>query len=313
MREFPDLEGPLEQRVQSFAGLLLRRLAQRCGSPPRTYGFEYEWISRRPMSPADLDRVVDYLVDVQGFRERDGQLVLNRRRIVFEPGGQIEFLSPPLPPGDSPELDELLDWIVTTLGELREEAGVEYVAQGHMPGREDAPLLLRDVRYTSMHERFESSGRLGRQMMKGTAAVHLHAALLDPGELPVMFGLFRELVDGPLAMSPARREIWCSTDDCRCGLPPVPPNPQTPMDVLEPMVLQAMKAVELRTVRPFRELPCGSFEVFLNHFTTIFTDIRLNLKGATLELRTQDSLPPGAFHEAWKLFTASVEKALPAD
>ncbi len=313
MSEFPDLEGPLEEQVRSFADLLLHRLAERCGSPPRTYGFEYEWISRRPMSPADLDRVVDYLVDVQGFRERDGQLVLGHRRIVFEPGGQIEFLSPPLPPGDTAELRALTGWITRTLGSLRRETGIDYVARGFMPGRAEAPLLLRDVRYTSMHDRFACSGKLGRQMMKGTAAVHLHAVLLDPSELPAMFGLFRELAQGPLAMSPARCEIWCSTDDCRCGLPPVPPNPQTPMDVLEPMVLQAMQAVELRTGRPFWELPCGSFEVFLAHFTTIFTDIRLNLKGGTLELRTQDSLPPPAFLEAWKLFTTSVEKALPGD
>lgn len=307
---FPELQGPTGDRVRNYAVLLLDRLAERCGSPPRTYGFEYEWISRRPLSPSDLDRVVDFLTGSLGFEETDGQLVLDDRRVVFEPGGQIEFLSPPIPPGDTPELSELLEWITATLEGLRREVGVEYVATGFMPERADSPLLLRDVRYTSMHDRFAHSGRLGRQMMKGTAAVHLHSALMSPEELPEMFVLFRELAEGPLAMSPARREIWCSTDDCRCGLPPVPPRPAGPMDVLVPMVRQAMEAVELRTGRPFCELPCGGFEVFLEHFTTIFTDIRLNLKGGTLELRTQDSMPVPRFLQAWRLFTASVEKAL---
>jgi glutamate--cysteine ligase len=308
-----DTGAPLEERVEEYARLLLARLARHCGSPPRTYGFEYEWISRAPMDPRRLDAVVGRLTGGLGFTERGGQLERGGLRVVFEPGGQIEFLSPPLPPGAGEEVRDLLQQVRRILEDLRREVGVDYVARGFMPGRADAPLLLRDVRYTSMHDRFAASGRLGHHMMKGTAAVHLHAAVLAVEELPDLFSLLRDLAGGRLAMSDRRREIWASTDDCRCGMPPVPAAPEGPLDVLRPMVGQAMEAVELRTGRRFAELPCGGFEVFLAHFTTIFTDIRINLKGGTLELRTLDSLPPDAFLRAWSHFTSAVEEALPAD
>lgn len=309
MSRLADTEAPMEERVEEYAGLLLERITRRCGSPPRTYGFEYEWISRQPMDSPRLDDVVEHLVSRLGFEEVQGQLLSGDLRVVFEPGGQIEFLSPPLPPGGGERMDAILQRVRSILESLRGEVGVDYLARGYMPGRADAPLLLRDVRYTAMHDRFAVSGRLGHQMMKGTAAVHLHAAVLSVEELPWMFSLMRSMAEGELAMSQYRRRIWGSTDACRCGMPPVPDSPGCPLDVLRPMVRQAMDAVELRTGRRFAELPCGGFEVFLAHFTTIFTDIRLNLKGGTLELRTLDSLPPREFLSAWNLFTETVEEA----
>ncbi|MBS0013128.1 MAG: hypothetical protein KFF46_04080, partial [Desulfobacterales bacterium] len=45
-----------------------------------------------------------------------------------------------------------------------------------------------------------------------------------------------------------------------------------------------------------------SFETFLYHMTTIFTDVRFNLKGTTLELRTLDSMPMDAFRQRWLQF-----------
>jgi len=41
--------------------------------------------------------------------------------------------------------------------------------------------------------------------------------------------------------------------------------------------------------------------------TTIFTDIRLNMKGLTWELRTLDSQPLDVFKKKWKIFIRKIE------
>ncbi|MBW2220461.1 MAG: hypothetical protein JRF40_13395, partial [Deltaproteobacteria bacterium] len=56
---------------------------------------------------------------------------------------------------------------------------------------------------------------------------------------------------------------------------------------------------------PFWKAADNSFDNFLYHFTTIFTDVRLNNKGSTLELRTADSMPEKAFKSIWKMFVQS--------
>jgi hypothetical protein len=41
--------------------------------------------------------------------------------------------------------------------------------------------------------------------------------------------------------------------------------------------------------------------------TTLFTDVRFNLKGPTLELRTLDSIPINEFIPKWNIFISSLE------
>ena len=302
----------LQRTAEDYSIRLLERLRRISNRPPRSYGFEYEWIARDAMGLAEMKAVTSLLTEGMGYRWEEGQLVSGARRIVFEPGGQIEFLSPPLPPGPGAALTGLLEWIDEVLDAIRRGTGIEYLGRGYSPGRAEAPLLLRGERYTSMHRRFGSSGSMGWEMMKGTAAIHLHASILDIDELPELFESLRKLAEGPLSMSPRRRQIWCSTDECRCGMPPVERGVTEPLEVVRPMVRQALEAVKLGGELPFIEIPGLGFDSFLDHFTTMFTDIRLNLKGGTLELRTQDSVPLTMFEDVWSLFTSHVERALPS-
>ena len=59
--------------------------------------------------------------------------------------------------------------------------------------------------------------------------------------------------------------------------------------------------------RPFADTNDVTFDKFLYHLTTIFTDVRLNLKGPSLELRTLDSLPLSEFMGKWDLFVSVFE------
>ncbi|MEM1283639.1 MAG: hypothetical protein AAGG81_08810, partial [Chlamydiota bacterium] len=69
----------------------------------------------------------------------------------------------------------------------------------------------------------------------------------------------------------------------------------------------ALNAVVLGTNKPFYQIQDANFEDFTNHLTTIFTDVRLNFKVLTVELRTLDSMAYDLFVKRWKLFVSEVE------
>jgi glutamate--cysteine ligase len=274
--------------------------------PPRTFGFEYEFLPRRPLAAKDLQRLERFFRN-QGYVRRGGQLVCGDRRVVFEPGGQIEYLSPPLRGEARDQIEALLHWINQTNRRIRQELSIEYVATGYLPGRGDSRLLLDSPRYVRMHERFGQSGTRGREMMKGTAAIHLHAAILSIDELAHLYAVFCRLArSSTLGISGVRQDIWAHTDPCRCGyLRFAQPAPSMPDALLQEIVSHALDAVELGTGRPFRCNPKRGEQAFLDHLTTIFTHVRLNLKGGTLELRTLDSTDPNRFLEKWQFFVSA--------
>jgi glutamate--cysteine ligase len=163
-----------------------------------------------------------------------------------------------------------------------------------------------------MHERFSRSGMRAHEMMKGTAAIHLHASILDIEELARLYDIFCHLsCSDELGIHGERKDIWRHTDPCRCGLPRVGRTPlisqAKPEDVLSRIVRHALEAVDLETTRPFHLGEKSQDErAFLDHLTTIFTNVRLNLKGGTLELRTLDSMPRERFVQKWNLFLAAI-------
>jgi len=61
---------------------------------------------------------------------------------------------------------------------------------------------------------------------------------------------------------------------------------------------------------PFADSSDVSFDAFLCHMTTLFTDVRFNLKGPTLELRTMDSMPLEGFRRRWHLFVSLLEERI---
>jgi gamma-glutamylcysteine synthetase len=187
--------------------------------------------------------------------------------------------------------------------------GIDYIGTGFLPGRGSAPLCLRSPRYVALHERLGRTGTRGLEMMKGTASIHLHVVISRLDHLLPLFYRLCELTGHPeFAMSSERRDIWNHTDPVRCGIPPCCFDKLNSADeLIERLIDFALNAEVLGEDVPFWRTKDQSFEAFLYHMTTLFTDVRFNLKGPTLELRTLDSMHTDLFHHKWNLFISLIK------
>lgn len=299
--------GDIRRTAEEFAEGLLDLILSRGNGLPRTYGFEYEFLPERILKPGDLSSVQELLYSM-GQGEEEGVFHLGELGITFEPGGQIEYLSPPLTASDDTGFRRIMDAISASNRAIADELGIRYIGTGFIPGRYSAPLLLTTDRYRNMHTRFMNVDRRGPDMMKGTAAVHLHAAMTSVEDVRSFYLLFTELARGSeFGMSMERRSIWDATDACRCGLPAVDLN-GTALSILSDICVASLEAVEMSRGLPFADSPNRDFSAFLDHLTTMFTDVRFNVKGGTLELRTLDSLPVEDFTDKWRYFTGLCER-----
>ena len=293
-----------------FRALVENRITER---DRREFGFEYELIADKPLSRNDFSRVNDSLPSL-GFSEENGKIICEEGMyITFEPGGQIEFSSPPLRAYEIEMFDSLLKIIDRTVKGVREITSVNYIPVPYIPGRDTAPMLLEAKRYHDLHTLLGRISDRGREMMKGTAAIHLHVSLMNFDELFRIWALACALSrESEFTMSEQRRDIWNKTDPSRCGLRCTKSEEIFNSDILfEKLICFAMRALELDSGIPFASIrPHPSFEKFLDHFTTIFTDVRLNTKGMTLELRTLDSRPLHMFRGTWITFLDMVQQVM---
>ncbi len=296
---------------KEYTEKLFGELSQALVPGPLTYGFEYEFLSSSKLIPATLEKLMRALPGLGFQRQPDGSFkALDGLHVTFEPGGQLEYGSPPLFGSDEEGFANLLDHIAVTNQAIEESFGVRYLAVAYRSGRASAPLCIDNRRYHDMHSLFTDNGGRGREMMKGTASIHLHVRLRSLNEMVPLFLLFQKLSKDPdFAMSGPRREIWNETESSRCGLPVIG-KIENEMMLLAHLVKYALQALDLNRRIPFAELKEPSFADFLSHLTTIFTDVRLNLKGPTFELRTMDSMPAKDFVTRWRRFVVEVEKTL---
>lgn len=296
---------------KEYTEKLFGQLSQALVPGPLTYGFEYEFLPSGKISPAQVEELSAGLPRLGFKRQADGSFkALNGLHITFEPGGQIEYGSPPLFGSDEEGFANLLDHIAVTNQVLEELYGVKYRALDYRPGRALAPLCLNGRRYREMHSLLIDNGGRGLEMMKGTASIHLHVRLRSLSEMVPLFRLLQKLVTDPdFAMSNSRRAIWDETEPSRCRLPAIG-MVENEKALLTHLVRHALSALDLSQRIPFVQLKEQSFSDFLIHLTTIFTDVRLNLKGPTFELRTMDSLPAEDFSKRWRRFVVEVEKTL---
>jgi glutamate--cysteine ligase len=299
-----------QQLIESYAAKLLDRIFEKLASgTPRTYGFEHEFLAKAPPT-TDCVRKMHGCLAEMGFTH-NGKFMENSRgmHVTFEPGGQIEYHSMPLPSGADAEFDATLKEIDTINDAIRWECGVDYMPVPYMPGRGPGPLCLTSERYVNLHQRLAKSGTRGHEMMKGTASIHLHARIVCIDEMPALFGLMGRLAESPaFRMGPDRRDIWNNTDSTRCGMPYQVPVPHTTaVDLARDIVRVGVDAVVLGAEIPYWQTGNPDFESFLYHLTTLFTDVRLNMSAPTLELRTLDAMPGEMFRERWKKFISEIE------
>jgi glutamate--cysteine ligase len=151
--------------------------------------------------------------------------------LTFEPGGQLEFSSPPC---HSPSgLLGLLRSVVLPLRRAAGNEGIELLAAGLDPcnSAEAAPLILHTDRYTRMAEYFARIGPAGARMMRQTAAFQVSLDLDDEpfprwrvlnAAAPYVVAIFANspVYEGAsTGYRSARAEIWRTLDPGRTGLP----------------------------------------------------------------------------------------------
>jgi glutamate--cysteine ligase len=287
---------------------LINLLEEKIVSGPRTFGFEYEFISQTPLNPETMNQIYSFLPDT-GFTGHNTSFVHESGMYIdFEPGGQIEFHSPPMYKGEDENLNKYLALIKEVIDAIKLESGIEYAAQGYIPGSKDSPLCLDAECYINLYNRLSSCSTRGLEMMKGTASIHFHTGIKDIEELPELFStLIRMSEMNDFKMGDDRRDIWDNTDPCRCGQPFHIDDSNTPFEVIEKIVDYTIHAEHIGENKLFIETNDLSFDAFMYHLTTIFTDLRLNIKGPSIELRTIDSVPFDQFKMKWNKFTSMLE------
>ena len=296
---------------KEFSEKLFAYLEKSLAPGPLTYGFEYEFMPESQRTMSEVDEIKEALPEMGFAVQVDGSFkAADGLHISFEPGGQVEYGSPPLLADDAAGFSELINHLIETNRIIAQRYGVHYVAMAYAPGRESAPLCIAGERYLDMHSFFTDNGGRGHEMMKGTASIHLHVRLRSLDEVVPLFKLFGKLAQDPdFKMSEIRRSIWGDTDVSRCFLPELGEVDDIKV-LLKHIVRHALQAVDFSRRVPFADLKEPQFDQFLVHLTTIFTDVRLNFKGPTFELRTMDSLPVDDFKNRWRRFIAEVERVI---
>ena len=300
----------LNKLINAYADKLLTRILDKVPSGPRTYGFEYEFMPSAPLNLELMESLYSFLPEC-GFSKKNGSFINSSGvYITFEPGGQIEYHSTPLLPDEHDKLDRILLTIEQMNFDIKQNIGIDYITTGYIPDRENSPLCLTEKRYIDLHERMSESGTRGREMMKGTASIHFHVLIRFAEEIaPLFLNLCAMAKSDDFKMTAKRRDIWDNTDPSRCGLPFQDVNENSSTEqVIREIVRVGVSAAVLGEKIPFFKKQETDFDKFLYHLTTIFTDVRVNIKGPTFELRTPDSIGRSGFEKLWTKFISINEQ-----
>lgn len=151
-------------------------------------------------------------------------------RVTLEPGGQIEYSSPPL--GSAAEALDDVEQFERVLTEEGESVGLILASEGfnRWLGTAEPKLVVEKPRYRIMDRHFERIGPFGRQMMRRTCATQINldfgssekaerrwrAANMIAPALNALFANSPGTLDGVHYPS-YRYEIWRRTDPCRAG------------------------------------------------------------------------------------------------
>jgi glutamate--cysteine ligase len=225
--------------------------------------------------------------------------------ISFEPGGQIEISTAPLPTASA--VIDSTQSVVAMLRDAMSNAGIELLARGVDPynGIDSVPLQLHRDRYTGMTRYFDSIGSSGEQMMRQTAALQIN---VERGENPesrwrllnglspfvvAIFANSREYAGGLTQWASYRAHLWRTLDQSRTGMV------YDEAAVIERYLAFALDATAMRgredgTYRAFREWihdPETNREDWLFHLSTLFPEVRAK---EFFELRSADTIEPSA-------------------
>ncbi len=226
--------------------------------------------------------------------------------VGYEPGGQIEFSTPPF--HSAAALLEALRAVVLPLRAAAREEGIELLSVGidpHTP-LEQVPLQLCGARYLQMthyFEQVEGAAGAGVRMMRQTAAFQLSLDFPDEALLgwrvlnaaaPYLVAIF---ANSPLYAGAAtgyksyRARTWRELDPARTGIFPgdAPVAEYLDFALRAPAMLEPTAAGEYL---PYRELLARGESTFAGwraHLSTLFPEVRPR---GHLEVRSLDAVEP---------------------
>lgn len=224
--------------------------------------------------------------------------------LTFEPGGQIEFSSPPCRSASS--LLSLLRSVVLPLRAAAAGEGIRLLSLGIDPANSaaGAPLLVQAKRYQRMAEYFARRGPAGARMMRQTAAFQVSLDFDDEPWLrwrvlnaaaPYIVAIFANspIYEGERTGHQSERAaVWREVDPARTG---IAFDDRDPLRAYLDFALAA-PAILFPTLdgehRPFGEWLSRATPVpdeWYDHLSTLFPEVRPR---GHLELRSADAVAP---------------------
>ncbi|HJU90120.1 MAG TPA: glutamate-cysteine ligase family protein [Gemmatimonadaceae bacterium] len=224
--------------------------------------------------------------------------------ITFEPGGQIEYSSPPC---DS--VTVLLSHLRATnaaLIEAGDRLDVELAALGIHPDTRahDVPMQLRAPRYERMAEYFETIGPHGARMMRQTASFQVSVDLDADADLrwrvlnaaaPHLTAIFANsarYAGADSSCRSVRADCWRKLDPARTGIfdSGDPACTYLGFALAAPMMMLGSPDEGYPTFRDALRSGRLTSEDFEIHLSTLFPDVRPR---GYLEVRAMDAIPEG--------------------
>lgn len=295
------------------------------GSPRKgRVGVELEWL---PASRDDLHCAPD--------RSRVRTVAESARpfpagsTLTFEPGGQLELSSRPVP-GIGPACDAIARDAAHLSGAL-DDAGFGLVALG-LDSRPIPSRVIDEPRYAAMEAYFDTAGSAGRAMMCGTAAIHVNLDLGGSDEIdrrwrvahaigPTLAAAFANspLRDGtPTGWRSTRLAVWSAVDrartapvdgrggDCRASwIRYALEAPVMLVRKTEDRFVPVLKPLSFaRWLDDGHELGYPTIDDLDYHLTTLFPPVRPR---GWLELRMCDAVPDPWWRAAVAVTTALLD------
>jgi len=220
--------------------------------------------------------------------------------VTFEPGGQIEYSSPPFASGSL-----LLRDLELHAGMLErllapENVVLHYTGIDPFNSIDVVPLQLSSARYTNMTEYFACIGAAGERMMRQTAALQVNINAGPDAEkrwqflnrlAPVLIALFansRSYACRDSGYANYRAQTWRETDPLRTGVF----NGSNPIEAYAQFALRApdfLNPVAPGMYVPFEDhVRAHDEEMMAQHLTTLFPEVRPR---GWLEIRSIDTQP----------------------
>ena len=228
----------------------------------------------------------------------------NGGSLTFEPGGQLEYSSPPCRSASA--LLALLRAVVLPLRAAAAGEGIDLLPVGIDPinPAEQAPLLIHAKRYERMAEYLGRRGPEGARMMRQTAAFQVSLDFDDEPWLrwrvlnaatPYVIAIF---ANSPIyagertGYQSTRAQVWRALDPTRTGIPYDERDPvgaYLEFALAAPAILYPAIEGEHRPFGEWLARANPTPDEWQDHLSTLFPEVRPR---GHLELRSADSIAP---------------------